>query len=199
MNEGSWEGWSPTGLLGQRVAGKRLGILGMGRIGQAVAKRAQAFGLEIHYHDRQRLRPNAEEALQARYWESLDQMLARMDIVTVHCPHTPATYHLLSARRLKLLKPTAYVVNTARGEVIDEPALVRMLTKGELAGAALDVFEHEPTVDERLRALENVLLLPHIASSTIEGRLEMGEKVLINIKTFADGHRPPDQVTPNML
>jgi glyoxylate reductase len=199
IQSGKWQGWAPTGMVGSRVGGKRLGIIGMGHVGQAVARRAGAFGLQVHYHDRARLRPETEEALGATWWESLDQMLARMDIVTVHVPHTPATFHLLSARRLKLLKPSAYVVNTARGEVVDENALTRMLMKGELAGAALDVFEKEPAVNPRLMGLPNVVLLPHMGSGTIEGRLDMGEKVILNIKTYADGHRPPDQVLPSML
>ena len=199
VEQDRWTGWTPTAFLGARISGKRLGVVGMGRIGQAVARRAAAFGLEIHYYDRGRLRPEEEQDLQARYWESLDQMLARMDIVTVHTPHTPATFHLLSARRLKLMKPTAYLVNTSRGQVVDENALTRMLAAGELAGAGLDVFEREPEIDPKLRALSNVTLLPHMASATIEGRQEMGEKVIINIKTFQDGHRPPDQVTPAML
>ena len=177
-------------MLGHRIFGKRLGIIGMGRIGQAVARRAKAFGLQIHYHNRRRLSAGIEEDLEATYWESLDQMLARMDIVSVNCPHTPATYHLLSARRLKLLRPDAYIVNTARGEVIDENALTRMLVSGELAGAGLDVFEHEPAINPKLTQLDNVLLLPHMGSATIEGRIDMGEKVIINIKTFVDGHTP---------
>jgi glyoxylate reductase len=199
VQAGEWTGWSPMSLMGHRVTGKRLGILGMGRIGQAVARRARAFGMQIHYHNRRRLHADIEAPLEATYWESLDQMLARMDIVSVNCPHTPATFHLLNARRLKLMKPNAYVVNTSRGEVIDENALTRMLRAGELAGAGLDVFEHEPTVNPRLLGLPNVLLLPHMSSATEEGRIEMGEKVIINIKTFADGHRPPDQVLPSML
>jgi len=199
MQSGDWAGWSPTAIMGHRIWGKRLGILGMGRIGQAVARRARAFGMQIHYHNRRRLHPAVEEELSASYWESLDQMLARMDVISVNCPHTPATYHLLSARRLALMKPTAYVVNTARGEVIDENALTRMLVRGELAGAGLDVFEKEPAVNPRLLGLPNVVLLPHMGSATEEGRIEMGEKVIINIKTFADGHRPPDQVLPSML
>ncbi|SES70329.1 2-hydroxyacid dehydrogenase [Oceanicella actignis] len=194
-----WAGWSPTGLTGRRITGKRLGILGMGRIGQAVARRARAFGMQIHYHNRRRLHRSIEESLEATWWESLDQMLARMDVISVNCPHTPATYHLLSSRRLKLLKPTAYIVNTSRGEVIDEAALARMLRAGELAGAGLDVFEREPEVNPELKGLDNVILLPHMGSNTIEGRIEMGEKVIINIKTFADGHRPPDLVVPSML
>ncbi len=193
---GDWNGWSPTAMLGHRINGKRLGILGMGRIGTAVARRAKGFGLSVHYHNRNRVHPSSEEELEATYWESLDQMLARMDIVSVNCPHTPATYHLLSARRLKLLKPHAYVVNTSRGEVIDEPALTRMLRNKEIAGAGLDVFEHEPAINPKLRELENVVLLPHMGSATIEGRNDMGEKVIINIKTFVDGHRPPDRVLP---
>ena len=194
-----WAGWSPTWMLGHRIWGKRLGIIGMGRIGQAVARRASAFGLQIHYHNRRRLPAKIEEELQATYWESLDQMLTRVDIVSVNCPHTPATYHLLSARRLKLLKPTAYVVNTARGEVIDENELARLLETGAIAGAGLDVFEREPAVNPRLLASDRVIALPHMSSATIEGRVDMGEKVIINIKAFADGHAPPDRVHPAML
>ena len=199
MQAGRWGGWAPTAHLGGRVGGRRLGILGMGRIGQAVARRANVFGMQVHYHNRKRLRPEVEEELQATYWESLDQMLARMDIVSVNAPHTPSTFHLLNARRLKLLKPTAVVVNTSRGEVIDENALTRMLRAKEIAGAGLDVFEHGHEINPRLRELPNVVLLPHMGSATVEGRAEMGEKVIINIKTFADGHRPPDLVVPSML
>jgi glyoxylate reductase len=199
MQAGRWGGWAPTAHLGGRVGGRRLGILGMGRIGQAVARRANVFGMQVHYHNRKRLRPEIEQELQATYWESLDQMLARMDIVSVNAPHTPSTFHLLNARRLKLLKPTAVVVNTSRGEVIDENALTRMLRAKEIAGAGLDVFEHGHEINPRLRELPNVVLLPHMGSATVEGRAEMGEKVIINIKTFADGHRPPDLVVPSML
>jgi glyoxylate reductase len=197
-----WPGWSPTWMLGKRISGKRLGIIGMGRIGQAVARRASAFGLQIHYHNRRRLPTKIEEELHATYWESLDQMLARMDIISINCPHTPATFHLLSARRLKLLRPQAYVVNTARGEVIDENALIRMIAADELAGAGLDVFEHEPAVNPKLARLARegkVVLLPHMSSATIEGRIDMGEKVIVNIRTFMDGHKPPDRVLPSML
>ena len=197
-----WNGWSPTWMLGHRIWGRRLGIVGMGRIGQAVARRAQAFGLKIHYHNRRRVAPHIEEELHATYWESLDQMLMRMDIISVNCPHTPATYHLLSARRLKLIRPEAYVVNTARGEVIDENALGRLIEAEEIAGAGLDVFEKEPAVTPRLIKLARagkVVLLPHLGSATLEGRVDMGEKVIINIKTFMDGHRPPDRVLPSML
>jgi len=199
---GEWGGWSPTWMLGRRITGKRLGIIGMGRIGQAVARRAQAFGLQIHYHNRRRVSSAIEEALEATYWESLDQMLARMDIVSINCPHTPATYHLLSARRLKHLRPQAILVNTARGEVIDEITLTRMLEAGEIAGAGLDVFEHEPAVSSKLTKLAaagKVTLLPHMGSATTEGRIDMGEKVIINVKAFMDGHRPPDRVLPSML
>jgi glyoxylate reductase len=194
-----WQGWGPTFMLGHRLWGKRLGIIGMGRIGQAVARRARGFGLSVHYHNRRRVADEVEQALEATYWESLDQMLAHMDIVSVNCPHTPATYHLLSARRLKLLRPHVIVVNTARGEVIDENTLARMLAGKELAGAGLDVFEHEPAVNPKLLKLDNVVLLPHMGSATIEGRIDMGEKVIINIKTFVDGHRPPDRVIESML
>ncbi len=199
MHSGDWTGWKPTALLGRRVSGRRLGILGMGRIGQAVARRAAAFGMQVHYHNRKRLRPEAEERLEATYWESLDQMVARVDVLSINCPHTPSTYHLMNARRLKLMKPDAVIVNTSRGEVIDENAMVRMLRAGELAGAGLDVYEHGSEIAPALRELPNVLLLPHMGSATIEGRIEMGEKVLLNIKTYADGHRPPDQVVPAML
>jgi glyoxylate reductase len=200
--EKEWGGWAPTWMLGHRIWGKRLGIIGMGRIGQAVARRAQAFGLQIHYHNRKPLPASIEEELEATYWESLDQMLARMDIISVNCPHTPATYHLLSARRLKLIRPGAYVVNTARGEVIDENTLARLIESGEIAGAGLDVFEHEPAVNPRLVKLARagkVVLLPHMGSATVEGRVDMGEKVIINIRAFIDGHKPPDRVLPSML
>jgi len=199
MASGEWRGWAPTALMGGRIAGRRLGILGMGRIGQAVARRAHVFGMQVHYHNRRRLRPEIEEALDASYWESLDQMVARMDVLSINCPHTPSTFHLMNARRLKLMKPTAVIVNTSRGEVIDQNALTRMLRAGEIAGAGLDVYESGTNVNPRLQDLPNVLLLPHMGSATVEGRIEMGEKVIINIKTFADGHRPPDLVVPAML
>ncbi len=202
LEHGKWDGWSPTWMLGHRIWGKRLGIIGMGRIGQAVARRARAFGMSIHYHNRRRVAPRIEEELEATYWESLDQMLARMDIISVNCPHTPATYHLLSARRLKLIRPDAYVVNTARGEVIDETALVRLIMDGEIAGAGLDVFEHAPAVNPKLTKLARagkVVVLPHMGSATLEGRIDMGEKVIVNIRTFLDGHKPPDRVLPSML
>jgi glyoxylate reductase len=199
VQTGGFQGWSPTWMMGRRIYGKRLGIVGMGRIGQAVAKRAKAFGLQIHYHNRKPVSPRIEEELEATYWESLDQMLARMDVVSVNCPHTPATFHLLSARRMKLLQPHAILVNTARGEVIDEAALANMLARGEIAGAGLDVYEHEPAINPKLLKLPNVVLLPHMGSATVEGRIDMGEKVIINIKTYMDGHRPPDRVIPAML
>ena len=198
-DDGKWAGWSPTWMLGRRIWGKRLGIVGMGRIGTAVARRAKAFGLSIHYHNRNRVLPAVEEELEATYWESLDQMLARMDIISVNCPSTPATFHLLSGRRLALMQPTAYIVNTARGDIIDEDALVKMIGQGKLAGAGLDVFEQEPAVSPKLLKLAakgKVVLIPHMGSATIEGRIDMGEKVIINIRTFFDGHRPPDRVLP---
>ncbi|MFZ8940522.1 MAG: 2-hydroxyacid dehydrogenase [Gemmobacter sp.] len=199
MQGGAWRGWSPMAHLGRRVGGRRLGILGMGRIGQAVARRARAVGMQIHYHNRRRLRPEVEAEHEATWWESLDQMIARMDVISVNCPHTPSTFHLLNARRLKLLKPSAVIINTSRGEVIDENALTRGLRAGEIAGAGLDVYERGTEANPRLLALPNVVLLPHMGSATLEGRIEMGEKVILNIKTFADGHRPPDQVLPGML
>jgi glyoxylate reductase len=200
LQEGrEWHGWSPTWMLGHRIWGKKLGIIGMGRIGRAVARRAKAFGLSINYHNRRRVPAAVEEELSATYWESLDQMLAHMDIISVNCPHTPATFHLLSSRRLKLLKPTAYIVNTARGEVIDENALSRMLEAGEVGGAGLDVFENEPAINPKLLKNNKVVVLPHLGSATLEGRLDMGEKVIINIRTFLDGHNPPDRVHAAMF
>ena len=195
-----WGGWSPTWMLGHRIGGKRLGIVGMGRIGTAVARRARAFGLAIHYHNRRPVEPRTEEELEATFWDSLDQMLARVDIVSVNCPATPATYHLLSRRRLQLMRPHAVIVNTARGAIIDEAALVEALEKGTLAGAALDVFEHEPAVSPKLLKLAKtgkIVLLPHMGSATLEGRIDMGEKVILNIRTWMDGHKPPDRVLPS--
>jgi glyoxylate reductase len=199
VQAGEFHGWTPTWMMGRRLSGKRLGIVGMGRIGQALAKRARAFGLAVHYHNRKPVGARIAEELEATYWESLDQMLARTDVISVNCPHTPATYHLLSARRLKLLQPHAIVINTARGEIIDEAALAGMLQRGEIAGAGLDVYEHEPAINPKLLKLSNVVLLPHMSSATIEGRIEMGEKVIINIRTWMDGHKPPDRVIPSML
>ena len=199
MESNRWDGWAPTAMMGSRVGGKKLGILGMGRIGTAVARRACAFGMNINYHNRHRVHPDIEAELKATYWESLDQMVNRVDILSVNCPHTPSTYHLLNARRLQLMKPEAVIVNTSRGDVIDQNALIRMLLRKQIAGAGLDVFARDKDVDLPPRGLSNVVLLPHMGSATIEGRIEMGEKVLINIKTFADGHRPPDLVVPGML
>ena len=195
-----FKGWAPNWMLGNRLQGKRLGIVGMGRIGQAVARRARAFGLQIHYHNRKPVRAEIEQELEATYWESLDQMLARMDIVSINCPHTPATFHLLSARRLKLMKPTAYIVNTARGEVIDETH--HGADAGEPASCparAWTCSRMSPRSIPSCSRRKNVVLLPHMGSATIEGRIDMGEKVIVNIKTFADGHKPPDRVIPAML
>ncbi len=199
MQTGEWQGWAPTALMGTRLGGKRLGILGMGRIGTAVARRAKVFGMQIHYHNRKHIHKDLEEELEATYWESLDQMVSRMDIISINCPHTPSTFHLMNSRRLKLMKTGSIIVNTSRGEVIDQNALTRMLRKEEIAGAGLDVFEKGNEINPRLMNLDNVVLLPHIGSATLEGRIEMGEKVLINIKTFEDGHRPPDLVVPSMM
>jgi len=202
IEEDGWPGWSPTWMLGRRIWGKRLGIIGMGRIGTAVARRARAFGLAIHYHNRRPVAPQTEEELEATYWDSLDQMLARMDIVSVNCPHTPATFHLLSRRRLQLMRPTATLVNIARGEIVDEAALVECLEEGRLAGAGLDVFENEPAVNPKLRRLAaegKVVLLPHMASATLEARIDMGEKVMLNIRAFMDGHKPTDRVLPSQV
>lgn len=197
MQSRAWTGWSPNAFLGGRIAGRRLGILGMGRIGQAVARRAAAFGMQVHYHNRRPVRQQVERELGATYHESLDHMVSRMDVISVNCPHTPSTFHLMNARRIALMKSNAVIVNTSRGEVIDENALARTLEQGHIAGAGLDVFEHGTEINPKLRELPNVVLLPHMGSATVEGRAEMGEKVIINIKTFADGHRPPDQVLPS--
>ncbi len=199
MQEGVWEGWAPEALLGTRLRGKTLGILGMGRIGQALARRARAFGMNIHYHNRRRLHEGLEAPLGAVYHDRIDPLVSGSDVISINCPHTPSTFHLLNARRLQLMKPTAVVVNTSRGEVIDENALTRMLRAGELAGAGLDVYERGRGINPGLRELPNVVLLPHMGSATREARIEMGDKVLINMQTFADGHRPPDLVVPSML
>ena len=196
---GEWTGWSPTGMLGHRINGKRLGIIGMGRIGTAVARRARGFGLSIHYHNRKPVHPETEAELEATYWDSLDQMLGRVDIVSVNCPHTPATNHLLTRELLSMMQPSAYLVNTSRGEVIDEAALADLLADRQIAGAGLDVYKDEPRITTVLVSLPNVVLLPHIGSATIEGRLEMGDKVIINIQTFWDGHTPRDRVIEAML
>lgn len=199
LRSGDWEGWAPTALLGSRIAGKKLGILGMGRIGQAVAERATSFGLKIHYHNRRQLHSKRETLLKAKFWKNLDDMLRQIDILTIHVPHTPSTFHLINERRLHLLNENSFIINTARGEIIDENALTRMLRSNEIAGAGLDVYENSENINPRLRSLNNVLLLPHMGSATHESRLEMGEKVILNIKMFQDGHRPPDQILPNML
>jgi glyoxylate reductase len=199
LRDGEWHGWSPNWMLGRRIHGKRLGIVGMGRIGTALARRARGFGLSVHYHNRHRVAADLEGELEATYWESLDQMLARMDIVSVNCPHTPATYHILSARRLKLIQKHAIVINTARGELIDEKTLADLLLAGDIGGAGLDVYEREPNINPKLLRAKTAVLLPHMASATLEGRVDMGERVIINIKTFADGHRPPDRVFEGML
>jgi len=196
---GQWQGWSPTGMRGHRINGKRLGIVGMGRIGEAVARRARGFGLSVHYHNRKPVHPETEAELEATYWESLEQMLARVDIVSVNCPHTSATNHLLSRERLSLMQRSAYLVNTSRGEVVDEIALADLLAQRHIAGAGLDVYSSEPAILAGLRDLPNVVLLPHIGSATIEGRLQMGDKVIINVQTFWDGHTPPDRVIEAML
>ena len=196
LRSGDWTGWTPTFLMGSRIEGKRLGIIGMGRIGRAVARRARAFNMAVHYHNRTQLPAEVETELEATYWEDLDQMLARMDIVSVNCPLTADTHHLLNRARLKKLQPHAVIINTARGEIIDEEALADLIEVGRIAGAGLDVFEAEPTINAKLLELDNVVLLPHMGSATREARTAMGEKVLINIQAYADGHRPPDRVLP---
>ena len=194
IRSGTWKGWSPTHMMGRRIWGKRLGIIGMGSIGQAVARRAIGFGINIHYHNRNRLPDIIEDALQATFWEGLDQMLPKMDIISINCPSTPETYHLLSRARLSILQPHAYIINTSRGKVLDEEALAELLSEGKIAGAGLDVFEREPSVSKVLLGAPNTVLLPHMGSATVEARIEMGEKVIVNIQTLLNGHRPPDRI-----
>jgi glyoxylate reductase len=197
--DGNWNGWSPTGMLGHRINGKRLGVVGMGRIGQAVARRAKGFGMSIHYHNRNKLHSEIEDSLEATWWQNLDQMISRMDIISINCPHTDQTHHMIGEKQLNLFQKHSYLVNAARGEIVDERKLTDLLVSGNIAGAGLDVYENEPEIDKRLRKLNNVVLLPHIGSATIEGRVAMGEKVIINIKTVADGHTPPDLVLESMI
>ncbi|MFZ4110784.1 MAG: 2-hydroxyacid dehydrogenase, partial [Polymorphobacter sp.] len=194
LRGGEWRGWSPTGMLGHRITGKRLGIIGMGRIGRAVATRARGFGLTVHYHNRHRLPAEVEAGLEATWWDNLDAMLARVDIITINCPHTPETHHMIGAKQFALMQRQAYIINAARGEIVDENALCQALATGKIAGAGLDVFENEPAVDPRLMELPGVVLIPHMGSATFEGRQAMGEKVIANIRVWFDGHRPPDQV-----
>ena len=194
LRGGEWRGWSPTGMLGHRITGKRLGIIGMGRIGRAVATRARGFGLTVHYHNRHRLPAEVEAGLEATWWDNLDAMLARVDVITINCPHTPETHHMIGAKQFALMQRQAYIINAARGEIVDENALCQALAAGKIAGAGLDVFENEPAVDPRLMELPGVVLIPHMGSATFEGRQAMGEKVIANIRVWFDGHRPPDQV-----
>jgi glyoxylate reductase len=194
VRSGAWAGWSPGGMLGHRIGGKALGIVGMGRIGQAVALRARAFGLTIHYHNRHRLAAVREGELAATWHESLDDMLAAIDILTIHTPLNADSRDMLDARRIALLRPHVYLINASRGGIVDEDALVAALEGGKLAGAGLDVWRHEPRIDPRLLAQPNVVMLPHMGSATFEGRIATGDKVIQNIRAWADGHRPPDQV-----
>ena len=199
VRSGKWNGWAPTGMLGHRINGKRLGIIGLGRIGQAVARRARGFGMSIHYHNRHPVHPEIEQELEATYWQDIDQMISRMDIISINCPYTPETHHLLSRDRLSKMPNHSYLVNAARGGVVDETALTELLAQGQIAGAGLDVYENEPDITSALMAMPNVVLLPHIGSATIEGRLSMGDKVIINIRTYIDGHSPPDRVIDGMI
>ncbi|MDG2466188.1 MAG: D-glycerate dehydrogenase [Alphaproteobacteria bacterium] len=199
VRSGKWNGWAPTGMLGHRINGKRLGIIGLGRIGQAVARRARGFGMSIHYHNRHPVHSEIEQELEATYWQDIDQMISRMDIISINCPYTPETHHLLSRDRLSKMPNHSYLVNAARGGVVDETALTELLAQGQIAGAGLDVYENEPDITNALMAMPNVVLLPHIGSATIEGRLSMGDKVIINIRTYIDGHSPPDRVIDGMI
>jgi len=199
LRSGQWQGWSPSTMLGHRLGGRVLGIVGMGRIGQAVAHRARAFGLSVVYHNRHRLPDALEMMLGARHEPDLDALLAQADILTLHCPATPETHHLIDSRRIALMKPGAFLINTARGQIVEEEAMIAALVAGHLGGAGLDVFEHEPLVDARLRDHHNVAILPHMGSATVEGRLASGDKVIANIRFWVDGHRPPDQVLEGWL
>ena len=196
---GRFEGWTPTWMCGRKLWGKRLGIVGMGRIGQALARRARAFGMQVHYHNRKAVSPRIEEELGATYWDDLDQMLARMDVISLNCPATKDTHHLLSAERLGLLQPHAILINTARGELIDEAALAGAVARRALSGVGLDVYENEPAIHPGLIGLPNVVLLPHLGSATLEARQDMGDRVILNVMTHQNGHRPPDRVIPAML
>ena len=197
--EGRFEGWTPTWMCGRKLWGKRLGIVGMGRIGQALARRAKAFGMQVHYHNRKAVSPRIEEELGATYWDDLDQMLARMDVISLNCPATKDTHHLLNAERLARLQPHANLINTARGELIDEAALSGVVARRGLAGVGLDVFENEPAIHPGLIGHPNVVLLPHLGSATLEARQDMGDRVIANVMTYQNGHRPPDRVIPAML
>jgi len=199
VQKGEFSAWSPTFMLGRRIYGKRLGIVGMGRIGQALARRARAFGMSVHYHNRKPVSARIADDLGATYWDDLDQMLSRVDVVSINAPGGAGTHHLLSGERLAKLQPHAILVNTARGQIVDEQALAAMLRDKKIAGVGLDVYEREPAINPELIGLPNAVLLPHMASSTIEARTDMGERVILNIKTFQDGHRPPDRVIPAMI
>jgi glyoxylate reductase len=194
MRNGEWSGWSPTGMLGHRIGGKTLGIIGLGRIGEAVAMRAKAFGMNIIYNKRSRLPASVEDELGVTFEPDIDRLVARSDIITLHCPLTADTNKIINADRIAHMKPNAYVINSSRGELIDEDALIEALQSGRIAGAGLDVYTHEPAVDSRFLSIPNAVLLPHLGSATYEGREASGERVITNIRVWADGHRPPDQV-----
>lgn len=196
LQSGKWPGWSPSAFLGTSIGGKTLAVLGMGRVGMAVARRASAFGMHVIYHNRNRVHPEIERNLNATYFDTLEAMLPKADVLSIHCPKTPETHHLIDAKHLGLLKSTAFVINTARGQVIDETALIAVLETGRLAGAGLDVFEKGSEINPRLGGRADVMLLPHMASATHEARIDMGETVILNIKTFELGHRPPNQILP---
>ena len=194
LRAGKWKIWSPIGMLGMRLRDKNLGIIGMGRIGQALALRAKTFGLNIHYYNRQQINEDLEKSLCATYWASLDQMITQMNIISLNCSSTPDTHHIMSRRRIGLMQKNAYLINTTRGDVVDEDALIEALEEKTIAGAGLDVYKNEPNINPRLLNLDNVLLTPHMGSATDEARIAMGEKVIINVKTFLDGHSPGDRV-----
>lgn len=194
LRAGKWQGWAPTDMHGTRLFGKKIGIIGMGRIGQALANRAKAFGMDIHYHNRNPIHQDLEAEFDATYWQSLDQMITQMDVLSLNCPYTDETHHLMNDHRLGLMQKHAYIINTARGEIIDENSLIKKLSLGEIKGAGLDVYENEPHVKKDFLTLENVVLAPHMGSATMEARRAMGEKVIINVKTLLDGHSPRDRV-----
>jgi glyoxylate reductase len=194
IRTGQWEGWKPSGMLGHCIGGKKLGIIGMGRIGQAVARRASGFGLSIFYHNRRQLPPAVEESLRASFVADLDELIRECDIITLHCPHTAETHEMINAERIGMMKSSTYLINTARGDLVDENALIEALQNEKIGGAGLDVYQNEPAIDPRFLTLKNTVLLPHMGSATFEGREASGERVITNIRVWADGHRPPDQV-----
>jgi lactate dehydrogenase-like 2-hydroxyacid dehydrogenase len=195
LRAGEWIGWRPTHMVGAEVTGATLGLIGFGRIAQATARKAHhGLGMRILYNSRRRATPEIEAECGATFVPGVDELVAQADFVSLHCPGGPETHHLMDARRLGLMKPTAFLINTARGTVVDEAALAQALAGRRIAGAGLDVYEREPRVDESLKTLENVVLLPHLGSATVQTRTAMGLRVAKNLDAFFDGEPPPDRL-----